>query len=58
LGYNFFRFVRPKAGVTAIEPQGSSGIGNAAFDVGAISLQPFVGLSAEIDLWLGLREKR
>ena len=60
LGYNFFRFVRLNAGVTAIEQQGSSGIGNgnAAFDVGAISLQPFVGLSAEIDLWLGLREKR
>ncbi|RMG63143.1 MAG: hypothetical protein D6722_17840 [Bacteroidetes bacterium] len=60
LGYNFFRFIRLNAGLTAIEQQGSSGVGggNAAFDVGAISLKPFIGLSAEIDLWLGLREKR
>lgn len=60
LGYNFFRFIRLNVGATAIEQQGSSNIGsgNAAFDASAISLRPFIGLSAEIDLWLGLREKR
>ncbi|MEO1449642.1 MAG: hypothetical protein AAFV07_08925, partial [Bacteroidota bacterium] len=60
LGYNFFRFIRLNAGVTALETRGSSsaGGGDVSVDVEAISLQPFVGLSAEIDLWLGFKEKR
>lgn len=60
LGYNFFRFIRLNVGVTALEEVGTSTVGNgsAALDVGAISLRPFVGISAELDLWAGFRERR
>ncbi|RMG28670.1 MAG: hypothetical protein D6730_05130 [Bacteroidetes bacterium] len=60
VGYNIFRFVKINAGATAVEKVGSStvGDGSAGVNVNAIKLKPFVGLSAEIDLWLGLREKR
>ena len=60
LGYNVFRFIKINAGATAIEQVGASGAGNgnANLDVSAIKVKPFIGLSAEIDLWIGLREKR
>ena len=60
LGYNIFRFIKINAGATAIEQAGTSGAGNgnANLDVSAIKVKPFIGLSAEIDLWVGLREKR
>jgi hypothetical protein len=60
VGYNFFRFIRLNVGVTALEEQGTStvGNGNAALNVSAISLRPFVGISAELDLWVGFRERR
>lgn len=59
LGYNLFRFIRINVGATALETQGASSVGNgsAGLDVNAISIQPFVGLSAELDLWLGLRNR-
>lgn len=60
LGYNVFRFIKLNVGAVALENKGLSNVGggSASLDVNAISLQPFVGLSAEIDLWMGFREKR
>lgn len=60
LGYNIFRFFKINAGAAITEKKGSSSIGggNASIDVDGISIRPFVGLSAEIDLWLGFRERR
>lgn len=60
LGYNIFRFFKINAGAAITEKKGSSSIGggNASIDVSGISIRPFVGLSAEIDLWLGFRERR
>lgn len=60
LGYNIFRFVRINAGVTALEKRDSSsaGSGTISLDVDAISLRPFVGISAEINLWAGLNQRR
>ncbi|MDP5171762.1 MAG: hypothetical protein NWR72_16055 [Bacteroidia bacterium] len=59
VGYNLFRFVRLNIGATALETQGASSVGggSAGIDVNAIGIQPFVGLSAEIDLWVGLRDR-
>ncbi len=60
LGYSFFRFVRLNVGATALEVVGSSNVGggNASLNIGEIKVAPFVGLSAEIDLWLGLKDKQ
>lgn len=60
LGYSFFRFVRLNVGATALEKVGSSNIGDgsASLKLGAIKVAPFVGLSAEINLWVGLGGKR
>jgi len=60
VGYNFFRFVRLNLGVTALEGVGTSNLGggSAALDVDAISLRPFIGISAELDVWAGFRERR
>ncbi len=59
VGYNLFRFIRLNVGATALETIGSSNVGggSAGIDVSAISIQPFVGLSAEFDLWVGLRNR-
>jgi hypothetical protein len=58
LGYSFFRFVRLNVGATALEKVGTSNVGggSASFNVGEIQIAPFIGLSAEIDLWLGLKK--
>ncbi len=60
VGYNFFRFVRLNLGVTALEEVGTSSLGggSAALDVDAISIRPFIGISAELDVWAGFRERR
>ncbi|MEM7371500.1 MAG: hypothetical protein AAF587_23000 [Bacteroidota bacterium] len=60
VGYNLFRFIKINAGATALETRGSSSIteGSASLDPKAISIRPFIGISAEIDLWMGLRERR
>lgn len=59
VGYNIFRFIRINAGVTALENLGTSSVGNGSvsLDVDAISLQPFIGISAEIEIWAGLRDR-
>lgn len=51
LGYNFFRIIRLNAGGTFIttEQLGGSNVN---------SFQPFVGLSAEFNLWLGFGKKK
>ncbi len=54
LGYQAFRFVRIQAGVTALEERTSGG---SAFDFGNVRLQPYIGLSAELELWLGLHSR-
>jgi hypothetical protein len=60
VGYNLFRFIRINVGATAIERLGTSsaGGGNVRLDVDAISLMPFVGISAELEVWAGIREKQ
>ncbi len=58
LGYNLFRFVRLNAGMTVLEAKGSSSIGGGSIEVGDIKVKPFVGISAEIQLSLGFKEKR
>ncbi len=55
-GYSLFRFVRFNAGVTVLEELDTSG--NGSIDVGAIMLKPFVGISADIHLSIGLRDNR
>lgn len=51
LGYNFFRFLRLNAGGTFLTTEQISG--------GRVnSFEPFVGLSAEFNLWLGFGKKK
>lgn len=55
LGYKVFRFVRLNAGVTALENRDLN-IDNAnSVTLKDISLKPFVGLSAEINIWAGIK---
>lgn len=58
VGYNVFRFVRLNIGATALETVGSSSVGGgtAGIDVNGITIRPFIGLSAELDVWAGLRK--
>lgn len=58
VGYNVFRFVRLNIGATALETQGASSVGGgtAGIDVNGITIRPFIGLSAELDVWAGLRK--
>jgi hypothetical protein len=51
LGYNFFRVIRLNAGGTFITTEKLSGSNVNSF-------QPFVGLSAEFNLWLGIGKKK
>jgi hypothetical protein len=51
LGYNFFRFIRLNAGGTFITTEQLRGTKQQSF-------QPFVGVSAELNLWLGIGEKK
>jgi hypothetical protein len=58
LGYSVFRFIRINAGATLLEEQGSSSIGGGTASVSTVMVRPFLGVSAELELWLGLRDKR
>lgn len=51
LGYNFFRIIRFNAGGTFITTEQRGGANVNSF-------QPFVGLSAEFNLWLGFGKKK
>ncbi|SFT39092.1 hypothetical protein SAMN04489724_0549 [Algoriphagus locisalis] len=51
LGYNFFRFIRLNAGGTFITTEMSGGTNQNSF-------VPFVGVSAEFNLWLGIGSKK
>jgi hypothetical protein len=51
LGYNFFRVIRLNAGGTFITTEQLGGMNVNSF-------QPFVGLSAEFNLWLGFGKKK
>ncbi len=51
LGYNFFRIIRLNAGGTFITTERNQGSNMNSF-------QPFVGLSAEFNIWLGIGKKR
>lgn len=51
LGYNFFRFLRFNAGGTFLTTE-SIAVGRVK------SFEPFIGLSAEFNLWLGFGKKK
>ncbi|RAI89468.1 hypothetical protein [Algoriphagus yeomjeoni] len=51
LGYNFFRVIRLNAGGTFITTEQAGGSNVNSF-------QPFVGISAEFNLWLGIGSKK
>ncbi|WP_339878946.1 hypothetical protein [uncultured Algoriphagus sp.] len=51
LGYNFFRFIRLNAGGTFITTEQVGGMSDDSF-------QPFVGVSAEFNIWLGIGSKK
>ncbi|PZX51924.1 hypothetical protein [Algoriphagus chordae] len=51
LGYNFFRFIRLNAGGTFITTEHLSGTNQNSF-------HPFVGISAEFNIWLGVGSKK
>ncbi len=53
LGYRAFQFIRINAGATFLE-----NAANTTIDVSNISVKPFVGISAEINLWMGLGNGR
>lgn len=55
MGYRVFRFIRLNAGLVALEERGlTNGAGEISFDIDRIKLQPFIGLSAEIRLAIGI----
>ncbi|MFC3880823.1 hypothetical protein ACFOSV_11575 [Algoriphagus namhaensis] len=51
LGYNFFRFIRLNAGGTFITTEQLNGTNQNSFN-------PFIGVSAEFNLWLGIGKKK
>ncbi|MCU0390580.1 MAG: hypothetical protein MUE81_05645 [Thermoflexibacter sp.] len=53
-GYRLFRFVRFNAGAVFLEDK----LPSSATLLNAVQIKPFVGISAEINLWLGLGDKR
>lgn len=55
LGYSLFRFVRLNAGAVALEQRTQTGTG---FETGSVKIQPFIGISAELNLSLSLGQKR
>jgi len=53
LGYKVFQFIRLNAGATFIEQKRDE----FGFAIKDIKVRPFVGISAEVNLWLGLGSK-
>lgn len=54
-GYRLFRFVRLNAGATFLEDK-TTPSNNNVFN--SFQIKPFVGMSVEINLWLGLGDKK
>ncbi len=56
LGYRLFRFVRLNAGAVILEEKGTSMAdnGNVSIETSEIKIRPFIGISAEINLTIGL----
>lgn len=59
MGYKILRFVRLNGGLVVLEQRGNSDItnGQASLQVENIKLQPFLGVSAEFNLSIGLGKK-
>lgn len=55
LGYKIFRFVRLNAGATVLENRNLTVSNANNVTLKDISLKPFVGLSAEINIWAGIK---
>ena len=54
LGYRAFQFIRINAGAAFLETK-KDGFN---IDLKEIRVQPFIGVSAEVNLWMGLGNKR
>lgn len=54
-GYRLFRFIRLNAGATFLEDKTTLTNNNL---LNSFQIKPFVGMSIEINLWLGLGDKR
>ncbi len=56
LGYRLFRFIRLNAGAVVLEKEGTSTAdgGNISIQTSDIQLKPFIGISAEVNLSVGL----
>jgi hypothetical protein len=55
LGYKFFRFIRFNAGVTVVEKRALTISNITTAKTTDIRMLPFIGLSAEINIWAGLK---
>lgn len=53
LGYKVFQFIRINAGATFLEVKKES----FDFNVSDIKVRPFIGISAELNLWVGLGKR-
>ncbi|MCU0355183.1 MAG: hypothetical protein MUD08_15810 [Cytophagales bacterium] len=54
LGYKFFDFVRLNAGAVVFEQNGATGGGNVNVGSASVNVRPFVGLSADFSVWIGV----
>jgi len=58
LGYRVFRFIRLNVGATLLEQRDSNnGNGNGGTGARRVFVAPFVGASAELNLWIGFPSK-
>jgi hypothetical protein len=55
IGYPVFEFVRFNAGATLLQ---NAGAGTDNFNFQQVTVRPFIGLSADINLWIGLGKNR
>jgi len=53
-GYKFARILRANIGATVLQTKGSSA---PKFDFTGVSVRPYIGLSVEVNLWLGFDRK-
>jgi hypothetical protein len=55
IGYPIFEFIRFNAGATLLQNASNS---KDAFNFQQVTVRPFIGLSADINLWIGLGKNR